>query len=120
MFAIAAIITSMVLGVIGQVCIKKGLNTLGYIDFSSGLISSYSKVFLSHYVMGGISLYGLGVFFWLYALSKVELSIAYPFFSLSYVLVMLLSWGFLGESISPLRWVGVATICLGVFLISRS
>ena len=120
MFTIIGLVMSMLLGVVGQLLIKKGLNVLGGIDFSSGLIAAYSKIFFSPFVALGISLYFLGVFFWLYALSKVELSFAYPFVSLSYVLVVVLSWLFLGESISLVRWAGVIVICFGVFLISRS
>jgi len=120
MVAILCLIISMSLGVAGQLFIKKGLNMLGNINFGSGIISSYSRIFFSPFVIIGISVYFLGVFFWLYALSKVDLSFAYPFISLSYVLVVFSSWWLLGESISFLRWAGVVVICLGVFLISRS
>lgn len=120
MFPILSIIISVSLGVVGQFLIKKGLNSLGGLDFSAGLFISYLKIFISPFILLGLLIYFLGVFFWLYALSKVELSFAYPFVSLSYVLILLLSWGFLGESISPLRWAGVVAICFGVFLISRS
>jgi drug/metabolite transporter (DMT)-like permease len=110
----------MVLGVAGQLFIKKGLNLLGNINFASGIVSSYIKIFFSPLVIIGISVYFLGVFFWLYALSKVDLSFAYPFVSLSYILVLFSSWWLLGEGISLVRWTGVAAVCLGVFLISRS
>jgi len=120
MYVIASLLISMFLGVIGQVFIKKGLTSLGSLDFSTALIRSFMKIFFSPFVILGISLYFLGVFFWLYALSKVDLSFAYPFVSVSYVLVVLLSWFMLGENISLLRWVGVVLICSGVFLISRS
>lgn len=120
MFAIPSLLISMFLGVVGQVFIKKGLNSLGNLDFSTALIATYVKIFFTPFIILGISLYSLGVFFWLYALSKVELSFAYPFVSVSYVLVLFFSWWFLGENISLLRWAGVFSICLGVFLISRS
>jgi len=120
MLPVLFILTSVTLGVVGQIFIKKGLNSLGNIDFSAGLVISYSKIFISPFVILGILVYFMGVFFWLYALSKVDLSFAYPFVSLSYVLVLFASSWFLAESISPLRWAGVAAICLGVFLISRS
>jgi drug/metabolite transporter (DMT)-like permease len=110
----------MVLGVAGQLFIKKGLNLLGNINFASGIVSSYARIFFSPFVFIGISVYFLGVFFWLYALSKVDLSFAYPFVSLSYILVVFSSWWLLGESISMVRWTGILAICLGVFLISRS
>lgn len=120
MFTILSLLISMSLGVIGQLFIKKGLNELGNLNFSSGLVSSYGKIFLSPFVILGLLVYFLGVFFWLYGLSKVDLSFAYPFASVSFILVLLVSWLFLGESVSLLRWAGVAAICLGVFLISRS
>jgi len=118
--ALAFISTSMILGAVGQLFIKKGLNYLGGLDFSSGILATYLKIFLSPFVITGIGIYFVGVFFWLYGLSKVELSFAFPFVSVSYVLVFLLSWFFLGESIPLLRWIGLATICCGVFLVGRS
>jgi len=105
---------------LGQVWIKKGINNLGQLDFSSALINTYLKVFLSPYVLLGIFVYYIGVFFWLYALSKVDLSFAFPFVSLSYVLVFFLSWWFLGEHISILRWIGIMTICFGVLIVGKS
>jgi drug/metabolite transporter (DMT)-like permease len=114
------ILISILLGSVGQIFIKKGLNNLGSLDFSMGLIGSYSRIFLSPLIIFGIVIYFFGVFFWLYGLSKIELSFAFPFVSLSYILVFILSWFLLGENISLLRWVGLATICLGVFLVGRS
>jgi drug/metabolite transporter (DMT)-like permease len=111
---------SIFLGVVAQVFIKKGLTVVGTLDFSQQLVNSYLRILFSPLVLVGLALYFLGVFFWLYALSKVELSFAFPFVSLSYVLVVLFSWLVLGENISYLRWVGVFVICLGVVLISRS
>lgn len=116
----AALVISMLFGVVGQLFIKRGLNNLGALDFAAGLVGSYLRVFLSPLVILGLGIYVLGVFFWLYALSKVDLSYAYPFVSLSYVLVILASWMFLGEHITPLRGAGVAAICVGVLLIARS
>jgi drug/metabolite transporter (DMT)-like permease len=119
MFANFSILISVIVVVAGQVCIKKGLNSLEDIDFASSILLAYLKIFLSPFVVLGISLYIIGVFFWLYALSKVDLSYAYPFTALSYVLVAFLSSFLLGEQISAIRWTGIIGICLGVLLISR-
>jgi len=120
MFALISIITSVTLGVVGQLFIKKGLNSLVGLNFSAGVVASYMKIFFSPFIIVGLSIYFLGVFFWLYALSKVELSFAYPFVSLSYVLVLLFSSLVLGEQVSLIRWIGALSIGLGVFLISRT
>ncbi|PQP35628.1 multidrug resistance protein [Desulfobacteraceae bacterium SEEP-SAG9] len=106
--------------VMGQLFIKKGLNLLGDLDFSSGFIRTYSKIFISPYVILGFSIYVVSIFVWLYVLSKVDLSFAYPFLAFSYVLVILFSLFFLGETISLIRWAGVVLICFGIIFVSRS
>jgi len=116
--SIGCLLTSILMGAVGQVWIKKGLNSITDLNFANGVIHSYFKIFLSFHVMLGLTLYAAGVFFWLYGLSKVPLSFAFPFVSLSYVLVFFLSWFYLGEQISMLRWTGLFTICLGVFIVS--
>ncbi|MEW6003331.1 MAG: EamA family transporter [Nitrospirota bacterium] len=117
---VSAILVAVFLGVTGQLFIKKGLNLLGGLDFSTGLVSTYSRILLSHWVILGISTYISSLFLWLYALSKVDLSFAYPFLAVSYVFVILFSWAFLGETIPILRLIGVLIICFGVFLIAKS
>jgi multidrug transporter EmrE-like cation transporter len=56
---------------------------------------------------------------WFLALKSLELAQAYPFMSLSFVGVLLLSGVFFGEAVTTWRAVGVAFICLGVILGSR-
>jgi uncharacterized membrane protein len=50
----------------------------------------------------------------------VALSFAYPFVSMSYVLIILASRVLLGEPVSLLRWVGVLVICAGIIIVSRT
>ncbi len=120
MFTAFSVAMSVLAVVIGQVLIKKGLNLLGDIDFTSGLVSAYVKMFLSPWVVGGLSLYIIGVVFWLYVLSKLDLSYAYPFLALTYVLIALSSSWFLNEHISAIRWIGIAIICIGIILIAKT
>ncbi len=118
--AIIFIITAVTIGALSQLLLKKGLNLLGNLDFSAGLIAVYSRIFCSTWIVGGLVAYGISLFFWLYALSKVDLSFAYPFLAFSYVLVLLLSWIFLGENIPTIRIIGVVVICAGVYLVAQS
>jgi drug/metabolite transporter (DMT)-like permease len=120
MLPIGSIIVSMLFGTIGQLFIKRGLNSLVDLDFSKNLFLTYTRIFFSPLIMAGLSVYFCGVFFWLYGLSKVDLSLAYPFVSVSYIFIVIMSWLFLGENISIMRWIGVSTICIGVLLLSRS
>jgi undecaprenyl phosphate-alpha-L-ara4N flippase subunit ArnE len=57
---------------------------------------------------------------WLKAISMTDLSFAYPFLSLSLVLIAMGSIVFLKEAMTARQWTGVALILLGIVLISRT
>ena len=71
--------------------------------------------------LAGFSLYVVGTFIWLMVLSRVSLSIAFPLFSMSYFLVVILSATVLHERV---QWrfaiVGLALISIGVSFIGLS
>lgn len=109
------------LNVAGQFLMKQGMSQVGVIGGSLNVMAgSLLKAFLNPYVIGGVGAYGFSSIFWLILLSRVELSYAYPALSLGYVLVTLVSAFLLAETVSPLRWLSVAVICVGVILLSRS
>jgi drug/metabolite transporter (DMT)-like permease len=55
----------------------------------------------------------------LYALRSVPLNIAWNLGGVAYVIVPLLSWGFLHDHISLQRWLGIAMVALGVVVTAR-
>jgi drug/metabolite transporter (DMT)-like permease len=71
-------------------------------------------------VVIGLIIYVCGTVFWLAALSRVDLSYAYPFASLSYVIMLAASWFLFHENITPIRLAGTLIVALGVLVISRS
>lgn len=73
----------------------------------------------SNVVIGGV-LYAVSFVVWLHVLSKVKLSYAYPFISLSYVIVVILGFFILNEKISSTAWVGVLLVVIGVSLIGMN
>jgi multidrug transporter EmrE-like cation transporter len=68
----------------------------------------------------GMVCYAASVCVWLAALSKAPVSTAYPMLSLGYVVVAAVSVMWLGESMTPAKVFGIALICAGVVLVSRS
>lgn len=68
----------------------------------------------------GLFLFGISAVFWLVVLSRVSLSIAYPFAGLSYVAIVLLDRYVLHEPVPALRWVGVVAIASGIALVGLS
>jgi drug/metabolite transporter (DMT)-like permease len=116
-----AIVISVMLGVVGQLMLKQGMNVMGPQSLSPDKIPTILwKVATSPWVVIGLLVYVSATFFWLIALSRVELSYAYPFASLSYIFMLAASWRLMGENPSLPRLGGVALICLGVIIISQT
>lgn len=77
-------------------------------------------VFSSPFLWVGLSMV-VGVFIiWSTILSKIDLSVAVPIASFSYILVPVVSIIFLHEKVTILRWVGIFFILLGVVFVSLS
>ena len=115
MNTIMIILISVIFAAIGQVAWKFGMNQIGTLSLSS-LVSAL----LNPFVLLGFVMYGLSTIFWLIALSKKDLSFVYPFISLTYVLVLLLSSMLLKESIGINKFIGTLIIITGLIMIARS
>ena len=112
----ALIAASIVTASAGQSLMKAGL---GGIDGADSALSVLASAAGRQVVWAGLIAYALSSALWLVVLSRVELSVAYPLGSLSYVIVVFVSLA-LGEVVSPLRWLGVALIMLGVWAIGSA
>jgi drug/metabolite transporter (DMT)-like permease len=118
---LVCIVLSGALGVAGQVILKLGMAALGPLALGpEALPAVVAELALDPLIGLGVVVYTSGTFFWLIALSRLDLSYAYPFASLNYVLILLVSWAALGEQPSPLRLAGVVAICLGVWAMART
>ena len=119
--AIVYILISVLGGAAGQVLLKKGMGSMGPLTLSVDQLGSILwRMATNPYVVFGLGVYMLSTIFWLTALSRVNLSYAYPFASLSYIVMLIVSWQLFKEDISFLRLMGSLVIGIGVFLISRS
>ena len=119
--AISYILISVLSGAVGQLLLKKGMTTMGPLTLTMNqLFSILWRIGTNPYVVLGLAIYVGGVGFWLAALSRVDLSYAYPFASLSFVVMLVAAWQLFDENITPMRVLGTLVVVLGVFLISRS
>ncbi|HXM46140.1 MAG TPA: EamA family transporter [Bryobacteraceae bacterium] len=117
------LIASMTIaGPLGNVLLGNGMKHIGVLSVwpLSDLLHTGLKIFASGSVWLGIA--SLIAFFVAYmlALSLADYSFVQPASSLAYGVVALLGHLMLGERISPLRWAGIAVICLGVFVVGRT
>jgi undecaprenyl phosphate-alpha-L-ara4N flippase subunit ArnE len=106
---------SVACDVTGQVCFKLGI---GHETDGGGERSLLYKVFHSPWVALGVGVYALEFVLWFAALSRTQLSIAFPFTALGYVGVVMASRFILNERISLRRWMGIGTIVVGVVLVT--
>ena len=71
---------------------------------------------LSPAMWGAVTLYGSATLLWVWILTRIPLSQAYPWAALGAVFVPLAAVLLLGESVTPLYWLGTALIALGIVL----
>jgi drug/metabolite transporter (DMT)-like permease len=111
---------SIITGVVGQTTIKMGISRPGAAEGADGLVGLVKMILGSPLVLLGLFFYGVGALAWIAALTRLDLSVAYPFLALNFVLIALSSWLVLNERIPLLRWVGIAVICGGILLVAAS
>lgn len=122
MFALTLVMICIVFGAIGQILMKSGMAQIDEIKSIGGFINlnTIFHIITNVYVLFGLLLYAVSAFLWLAALSTLDVSYMYPLLSLAYVMTAILAFVFLKENITLFRWVGIALVVAGCFLIIRS
>lgn len=114
------IFLTVVFTVYGQLILKQQVNTLSAMPSGMELIPFYIKFILTRpLVLSGFISAVFASVAWIGAISKFELSYAYPFMSLNFVVVVVLSLIFFGENINLYKIVGLFMICFGVLIVSK-
>ena len=115
------IITGVLLNATAQLLLKAGTNAVGAIHLTmDNWFATGVKLATQLPIVGGLSCYVLSVVVWIIALSRVDVSVAYPMVSLGYIVNALGAWYFLGEAVSLQRMLAMVVILLGVGLLARS
>lgn len=113
------IIISVLLNCAAQLLIRKGMLIEGEVGMHN-MVSHLGTMFTNIWLWGAMLCYAVSILLWMSVLSKVEVSYAYPFLSIGYVLSAVAGYLLFSENITPIRIVGIIVICVGVILISRS
>jgi multidrug transporter EmrE-like cation transporter len=118
----ALILTGVGLNAAAQLLLKVATRPLAHFtEFNADTLwQAVDVLFRSPQFWTGMVCYAASVCVWLAALSKAPVSTAYPMLSLGYVVVAAVSVAWLGESMSAGKVLGIALICAGVILVSRS
>jgi multidrug transporter EmrE-like cation transporter len=111
---LSLILVAVTMSAAAQILFKIGLT--GPAPVASGVIGAL----LTPAIAGGLALYGVGTLVWLAALSRVEVSQAYPFVGLGFVLTALFGHYLFGDRLSLHRVAGVLLVILGIVVIART
>jgi drug/metabolite transporter (DMT)-like permease len=104
-----------------QIMLKKGMLTIGPLGADGrNLVATVVSVLFNPFVFLGLCTFVISMASHLFVLSRVELSYAYPFLSLAYVVVAIYAYVVFGEDLNNYRILGIALVCLGTICISQS
>ena len=118
---IPLILSGVLLNAFAQVLLKKGMLGIGYFEIQFQNFFPVIKIVATNlYILLGLGSYVISVAIWLLVLARVEVSYAYPFLSVGYVVVTLVGYLIFQESLSWIRVIGISIIIVGVILLSRS
>ncbi|HEY3729890.1 MAG TPA: SMR family transporter [Steroidobacteraceae bacterium] len=118
---LALILTGVLLNAAAQLLLKAGSRVISGIavSFANGW-TLLERVAVSPPILGGLLCYLISVMVWIVALSRVDVSVAYPMLSIGYIVSALAGWLLFAEQLSAARMGGIGIIIVGVWLVARS
>ncbi len=116
---ILLILASVLLNALAQLLIRKGMLAIGTVSLGN-FFDNLGAMITNLWLWGAMFSYAISLLLWLSVLSKVEVSYAYPFLSVGYIVVAVAGYALFNEHLSAIRIAGIVVICIGVIMISRS
>ena len=114
------IISSVLLNALAQILLKAGMKHFGNIELKNNIINTSVSIVLNPYIITGFISYGVSIILWLWVLSKVDVSLAYPFQALGYIVVTILAWLIFQEDITLTRIIALMFISIGLIILAFS
>ncbi|MBA3363690.1 MAG: hypothetical protein ACR2L4_03260 [Actinomycetota bacterium] len=118
---IALILLSVTLAALAQLTLKHGTDQ---VTGRSGPLQlgteSLRAIVTTPAIWAGLIVFGLSAVVWIVVLSRTSLSFAYPFASLTYVLILMADRFVLDQEVPGLRYAGVAFIVVGIVLVAQT
>lgn len=114
----ALVFTSVTLSALAQTAFKHGVMRVPLADIT-GILAKVLGLLTSPFVLLGLTLYGFGAVLWLFALRQLDLSLAYPFVAMSFVMIVLSGIFVFNEPVNPSRLAGIVLIVAGLVVMAR-
>jgi multidrug transporter EmrE-like cation transporter len=117
---LALILTGVLLNAVAQLLLKAGSRAIAGIAVNLGNAwTLIERVAVNPPIIGGLACYAISVVVWILALSRVDVSVAYPMLSVGYVVNAIAAWMLFGEQLNGARIAGIGIIIVGVWLVAR-
>jgi len=114
------LLASVSLSSIAQIVLKTGLSQPHVTVALDGgsYVNAATAVFFNMWVVVGLAVYFLAAVVWLFALARIEVSMAYPFVGVGFILTMILGKFLMGDAVTAMRLLGTILISIGVVFVS--
>jgi multidrug transporter EmrE-like cation transporter len=116
---LAVILATVALSAVAQIALKAGVTSARAAQAPES-VQFLLAAAQSPLVWLGLTIYGISVIAWLWVLARVDVSVAYPFVGMSFVLTSAMGWLLFHENVGPLRIAGILLVVAGCVLIARS
>ena len=115
------ILSSILLSSVAQIVLKTGMSNAQVLSAiqSANTFNIIKIIATNFFVIGGLGLYFASAAVWLLVLAKVDVSFAYPFVGLGFIVTMILAFFINGEVISVSKIIGTVCIAIGIAIIAR-
>jgi drug/metabolite transporter (DMT)-like permease len=114
--SIGILLVAVALAATGQLILKNGMNLAKTHAAETGRSLVLGAV-TSPWILGGLLIFGLSAIAWLVTLSRVPLSVAYPFNALGYVVILVASSVLLHERTNVWTWLGTVLVVGGLIVV---
>jgi multidrug transporter EmrE-like cation transporter len=115
---LSLILISVTLSAVAQILFKYGVTSVG-LSNEAGTFETAIAYLLTPGVIFGLALYGVGTILWLSVLARIDVSQAYPFVGVGFLLTAIFGVMLFGDHLSILRVVGMMIIVCGIYLVAR-
>lgn len=118
----AIILASVMLNSAAQLALKAGARAIGTGSIGSGaaMVQAALHAAAQPWVLCGLVFYFVSAGLWIAALTRVDITVAYPMLSMGYVIAAFAAWQLFGEQLSTMRLLGIGTILVGVVILARA
>jgi multidrug transporter EmrE-like cation transporter len=117
---VSMILVSVCCTSLAQISLKQGMSA-DYVQMAltrEGAMPIVLAVVTSPMVWLGLALYGFSAVVWLFVLTKLQVSVAYAFVALGFLLTTILGFVFFGEPLTLRKLTGTGLVMLGIWLVT--